>query len=73
MEAADISEEWVDDAIKYMDRYGYTLNQINTKVVPYLEDLISEKSQKEKNEALRASLKNISKQQAINDRNINYR
>ncbi len=65
--AADIGEEWVDEAISHMDRYGYTLNQVNTKVVPYLEALISEKAQKEKNEASRTAQQNINKQQAIDD------
>jgi len=46
LEAAGISEEWVDDAISYMDRYGYTLNQINTKVIPYLIPLIEDKDER---------------------------
>lgn len=55
LEAADISEEWVDDAIKYMDRNGYTLNQINTKVIPHLTLLIEENAEEvAKKEAAKA-------------------
>lgn len=43
-----IHESWADDAIKVMDKYGYSLNQVSTRVVPHIKDAM--KAQRLENE-----------------------
>jgi|LakMenE18May11ns_1017448.scaffolds.fasta_scaffold9950517_5 hypothetical protein len=65
-----IESKWTSEALSYMKKYGYSLNQISTKVAPYIRDRIQEeselKAQKELERAERNAQRDLEKSIKLN-------